>query len=1261
MVAQLCGETTESPADLYQLLDQYLLNSTMATFPYRYKVLCAVRNLMMRPKEGSNESATGVKINMVTYLTKYYGEYLELHSNRMKELKKPVSDKMIELIRISRWDITNYFAFQSCITRNHAQLMSIIKDFAYILRMPFSTSVLTVHRDRTILSEQHVFTLQQAEEKANQKLGSAEPQNALEELVEEIHGRIASVKESESKATRRRALIDLFKKLKAENVGSRYKQYLVEGAEMLYQKKHFESETVAKASKNAKEKESLKKSSRYYFEALQNLNVMLTLPAFHEHLSRQEIEAMKGFAYNLVVRMGLYAEKLCTVANTSVRLRKLLRKFPEGLLAGDSNEILKKTTERKALVEDCLGLWRGSYKIVVQLAEVHGKYTGGKMAPEITERIKAYLLVCEKAETLKKLEKDPVAYNSRIMVLQRTELEQISAELSKLISSLRNSAETVYAEPIAQLERYGWVFPDKLAQLGESIKATTKDNIVVPNFALQKILADFETALSRIVVEVKNAGAEPLPMLDSEETLLTSLCNLGIWELFSGRVVSGLEDAPDLATIAKARELLGMVLEILEKKYLLRGTVHVHDLSKCTHLITTIFANLLKNGFCVHDKAEDEDEAKENQKMTEELDGMGLGEGQGRQDISEQLQHEEQIEGMKGEAVQDDEAPGPEEKKDLDKGFEMEEDFEGKMDELGEEGKKEAEEKKEGDLQREMEENMGKGEENKLWNDENEVSIEEEEDKEPEGKVQDLTEKKPQPESKGDNKKEMKAAENLDKVAKGPEDEALPEGKQEEEEAKEFEEPEKDEEMHMEKNEQMEGLRSEDEEEKKEEKEEDGLSLSMNSDKDEDQEDLSSDKEEKDVEAEGTPPPEEETNKEEKHEENPDNKLGKEQKEEEEEAKEEEEIPVGASAEQNPNAESMPIGKEEDNMAVGESKRNQPEKSDQPLYSRLDIAQVMNEEFNKSEAKKQLDREVLKGKLGKNQDKNIVPNLTLTSPEEQKTEDRKAMEGDEVIPREENEEVKKEESAQAVGETMMDIGNENIAEPEEEKSPDQDNKDEEVPDAEHPSNPPEASKKNGNMGAKQRNADKNPEKENKQEEEKEPQKDEEMPLAAEQKPEEKKVELSAEELANKQPKKEDKKEEEQEIAKPETTIAVLTAEKYEEEKNEALRLYYQWLTVPEKASAASEMLQRFESLTRGLSASLCEQLRILLEPTQRTKLKGDYKTGTIPPSITARNNRETAEYEEDHPLPGQQLPQRQNMDAPFRPQQARLQGIHLLA
>eukprot|EP00062_Callorhinchus_milii_P017796 gi/632970574/ref/XP_007901724.1/ PREDICTED: midasin [Callorhinchus milii] len=48
---------------------------------------------------------------------------------------------------------------------------------------------------------------------------------------------------------------------------------------------------------------------------------------------------------------------------------------------------------------------------------------------------------------------------------------------------------------------------------------------------------------------------------------------------------------------------------------------------------------------------------------------------------------------------------------------------------------------------------------------------------------------------------------------------------------------------------------------------------------------------------------------------------------------------------------------------------------------------------------------------------------------------------------------------------------------------------------------------------------------------------------------------------------------------------------------------------PEEEKAVAEMWQQYQALTSPLSQQLCEQLRLILEPTQAAKLRGDYRTG----------------------------------------------------
>jgi midasin (ATPase involved in ribosome maturation) len=56
----------------------------------------------------------------------------------------------------------------------------------------------------------------------------------------------------------------------------------------------------------------------------------------------------------------------------------------------------------------------------------------------------------------------------------------------------------------------------------------------------------------------------------------------------------------------------------------------------------------------------------------------------------------------------------------------------------------------------------------------------------------------------------------------------------------------------------------------------------------------------------------------------------------------------------------------------------------------------------------------------------------------------------------------------------------------------------------------------------------------------------------------------------------------------------------------------QWRSSPasqQDAETARRLWSKYDRLTHDLSLELCEQLRLILEPTLATKLKGDYRTG----------------------------------------------------
>ncbi|KAI1794980.1 midasin [Ganoderma leucocontextum] len=82
------------------------------------------------------------------------------------------------------------------------------------------------------------------------------------------------------------------------------------------------------------------------------------------------------------------------------------------------------------------------------------------------------------------------------------------------------------------------------------------------------------------------------------------------------------------------------------------------------------------------------------------------------------------------------------------------------------------------------------------------------------------------------------------------------------------------------------------------------------------------------------------------------------------------------------------------------------------------------------------------------------------------------------------------------------------------------------------------------------------------------------------------------------------------LSQPLPSDRPIPSEDMEEDSQEMVELALrQWQASGQPEHGAEDMWRKYESLTHDLSYALCEQLRLILEPTMATRLKGDYRTG----------------------------------------------------
>ncbi|KAL2649174.1 hypothetical protein R1flu_017302 [Riccia fluitans] len=181
------------------------------------------------------------------------------------------------------------------------------------------------------------------------------------------------------------------------------------------------------------------------------------------------------------------------------------------------------------------------------------------------------------------------------------------------------------------------------------------------------------------------------------------------------------------SSLGKLLDLIHVPLDMLHfaGHFLLFSYISLHkSVTKLGYVLGNLFISLFTEGFCKTKEGGDGEDSFED-----DAKGTGMGEGEGKKDVSEQIEDEEQL--MGGTEQEDDVQKDTEGKK-PEKGVEMEQDFSGEMLDLSDDVSEEEDDSQleDGKLESKMGED---GEDNeivdeKLWDNDDEN------DRQPEGK-----------------------------------------------------------------------------------------------------------------------------------------------------------------------------------------------------------------------------------------------------------------------------------------------------------------------------------------------------------------------------------------------------------------------------------------------------------------------------------------------------------------------------------------------
>lgn len=182
-------------------------------------------------------------------------------------------------------------------------------------------------------------------------------------------------------------------------------------------------------------------------------------------------------------------------------------------------------------------------------------------------------------------------------------------------------------------------------------------------------------------------------------------------------------------------------VQVQAENLLFRTTAFYVENCKLVYVVLRVFRVLLSKGFCSdqtkEDDASDSGGDVEGMKFDDDQDGTGMGEGDGKRDVTDELENEDQLSGLKNE--QEDTEKEKQESRQLNEeeanqGMEMEADFDGEMCDVPDKAQEEEGEEEEGEeeLDRELGDEASPDEQvvdERMWNesdDEDDINKEEE-------------------------------------------------------------------------------------------------------------------------------------------------------------------------------------------------------------------------------------------------------------------------------------------------------------------------------------------------------------------------------------------------------------------------------------------------------------------------------------------------------------------------------------------------------
>lgn len=672
----------------------------------------------------------------------FFMQFSEIVNAKLENVKRPILKELKEYVRIASWKDVNVFALKESAKRTHHHLNKLVKKYRLGLTLHVRDVIASYHENIPVLPKsgstfqvvldcffatKSSYVSNVVMEAESDLLGlpgrlqqaprlflksqtlsrtAIECQTLvkaaadLDESSAEILERITEfqsgglIKENAikgQKMVRKKAWVDLLKHLALIGLSTRSSQKYREHQNVVYMNLRtiIPIESIIPMDENSFCAELVGKAEVYHFRNIARLEIIRKLAISHSpDISSLELSKSVSFLDHL---MHLSLERRSTLASSIAHITEITD------ICVQMKDVLRVGLSDKYCIFQCRPYVASCHdflaKIWIQVEELF-------LIADI--QIKNALIGLHEKLTATK------AAVFEVLALKMDEYFW-SATISFLITDAQNLLNQLHAAAVnLSAGNTGFMLQPLLSLLKLGIQPPDLCNSQ-PSGSIQ-LLA--ENCLEKAMIVIQNFQNRLEFNAEDNENFLVNAQQESITPFISGSVEEMLKslnvfcvsqsmthDFPVLTSLCRnLMPLVDQALCLIRFRFMELLVFH-KTCVKFEYILSNTFYSVIKNGFCLPTWDDDKDEGG----TEEDVNGVGIGEGDGKKDVSDEIENEDQVEALQNES---EKAPDPQRNiEDEENGIEMENDFDGKMEDLDDVEGLESED--EDDDAKELEEQMG--------------------------------------------------------------------------------------------------------------------------------------------------------------------------------------------------------------------------------------------------------------------------------------------------------------------------------------------------------------------------------------------------------------------------------------------------------------------------------------------------------------------------------------------------------------------------